>query len=1037
MNYIDKSDLPVVTSDRFFTDSNYEKIDEDGLLSQRIFGPVRSYKCACGTLNAKTLHKGKTCPKCGVVCTTSNVRYKNFAKIILPLPIYTPTTPNMSLLNGVVKKQHKHILDPLQADLSLSTDCYLEWIGSKDKLQLVDTYDAIEKTIIPLSIHGTYTLYLAVICAWQCYGSSLAKEIATKCFSYELLVTPPETRHYYVRHQDGNVVIKQHQVNQLYHEILRLHNYDWTQIIHPDKIRNKYLQSIKDALDTPNIIDDDNLRFYDHIVCKYQYYTNKIYDEIVKELSYKQGFIRKDFLGRSVDFSARAHIVPDPSLNAHQIKLPKSVFMRLWFIEYLRYTFRFKNQKLENILSAIKITESNITSNEFPEFMDDFIEYFFKDESDDRNKIVLINRQPTLWRYGIPAVKVVGISSGNVIGVSPLLLECMNGDFDGDTEAIYRIHDTTAQNELKNTAYFMNCIKYDHNDSYIQGIRIEAVYAAHYLLSSKINSESDIISIDSLSELPYEFEDILDTTKPVQINGKIYSYGVCLFNKWCDFKDIIIDHFVKSDEISDYLYKNSSSNAVYQKKLGTLMRKLFWYSTVNIDSVLTLNIKEICSLNLSNERQLMTKLPENPYIGQHLYKAIVERLYDQIPNDHIFKRLISANLGKVKTQLSRMVGAIGYVADNNNIVSSKALTNTVFNGLDPDIFFQTAFGSRKGIVDKSNATPASGYLERTMVLNLSPVEICEDDCGSNRGFSITVENKKHAKSLINRYYWVEGGWNLLTPDKIESVVGKTLVFRSPLTCQSKDFKICKKCFGNYDLPTPYVGILAGQYISERMTQLSMRTFHTSGSCTLETDPEIVNFLYKNLVNIEKYDGYSHIVLSNPVPESLKDKFRKVGIDSNNKIPTFNNLINNDHTLVFDNIYNVKNHDVTDTIDNIKEILNKERGNVTPVEETYQNYIHEVLKVGDIYSSFVEVVLCNMYLTKEGELLRYALKKNINAIPYQKLSIKRICTIVSKLLSLLFEPNTSSIGRFSPQNDNKIPDQMDTIFEKLWVDNFLS
>lgn len=1035
---IDKSKLPIVTSDRFFVDVNYEKIDEDGLLSQRIFGPIRNYKCACGNLNTKTLHKGQICPKCNVLCSTNNIRYKSFAKIILPLPIYVPTTNNLSTLKTIVKKDHKHILDPLQADLSLSTQCYLKWDGSKDKLLLVDTYDPTTTTI-PVCINGTYTLYLAIVSAWQCFGSQTAKTVATNCFTYELLVTPPETRHYFVKHQDGSVNVKQHRVNRLYHEILRLHNYDWTHIMAPDKLRQEYLLMIKKSIGSDLPISDDSLRFYDEIVCRYQYYTNEIYNEIVKELSYKQGFIRKDFLGRSVDFSSRAHIVPDPGLDGHEIRLPKSAFMRLWFIEYLRYTFKFQDEKLESILSTIKTTESNVTTNDFPEHIDSFIKHFFRDPTDDRNKIVLINRQPTLWRYGIPAVKVVGVSDGDVISVSPLLLEAMNGDFDGDTMAIYRIHDTTAQKELKNNAYFLNCIKHDHNDTYIQGIRIEAIYAAYHLLNAKINNDKNVIYINSLNELPMEFSDILNVDVPVNFKGKLYSYGICLFNKWCGFADIIVEKFVKSDQLSRIIHTHSKSNDAYQKTIGTIMRKLFWYSTINPHNVLSLNIQEISSLELSDQRKLLAKLPQNPYIGQHAYQAIVNRIYDQIPNSHIFKKLIGANLGKVKTQLSRMIGAIGYIADNNNIVSSYPLTNTVFNGLDPDTFFQTAFGTRKGIVDKSNATPSSGYLERTMVLNLSPVEIHEVDCGSNIGFSITIGNETHARSLIHRYYLSGNEWVLYTSNDIENTIGKTLLFRSPITCQTKDMKICRKCFGEYDVATPYVGILAGQYISERTTQLSMRTFHTSGSCTLETDKDVVNFIYKHLLDIKKFDNYSQLVFDVQIPANIGEKLKHIGIHSVGKKThaTFKQIINNGTVVEYYDVFDVQNHDVTDTIRKVKKILQKEKGKVIPVDETYHQYINEVLKVGDIYSTYVEIVLCNMYLTKDGEILRYALANDINVKVHQKLSLVKLCTVVSKLLALLFEPNTMSIGRFSPHDQSKVPDSSDTIFERLWSDNFLA
>lgn len=143
------------------------------------------------------------------------------------------------------------------------------------------------------------------------------------------------------------------------------------------------------------------------------------------------------------------------------------------------------------------------------------------------------------------------------------------------------------------------------------------------------------------------------------------------------------------------------------------------------------------------------------------------------------------------------------------------------------------------LVDKNRSTPESGYLERSMVLNLSPIEIAEDDCETNFGLVIKIQSKNHAITLVGKYYSTYNptfvskigitkainDWVLFTEKDIDSSIGKTFVFRSPITCQTSNFKICKKCFGEYPgIKSNLVGIIAGQSIAERMTQLSMRTF---------------------------------------------------------------------------------------------------------------------------------------------------------------------------------------------------------------------
>jgi hypothetical protein len=45
------------------------------------------------------------------------------------------------------------------------------------------------------------------------------------------------------------------------------------------------------------------------------------------------------------------------------------------------------------------------------------------------NKLCYLNRQPTLWRHGIPVMEIVpGENEELVIGINPLTLEPLNGD---------------------------------------------------------------------------------------------------------------------------------------------------------------------------------------------------------------------------------------------------------------------------------------------------------------------------------------------------------------------------------------------------------------------------------------------------------------------------------------------------------------------------------------------------------------------------------------------------------------------------------
>ncbi|MGO9612374.1 MAG: hypothetical protein ACLPX5_05015 [Dissulfurispiraceae bacterium] len=59
----------------------------DGLLCQRIFGPIESRRCAYGKLYRKVRHKQKLCEAYGVEITDSSVRRERFRHITLAEPV--------------------------------------------------------------------------------------------------------------------------------------------------------------------------------------------------------------------------------------------------------------------------------------------------------------------------------------------------------------------------------------------------------------------------------------------------------------------------------------------------------------------------------------------------------------------------------------------------------------------------------------------------------------------------------------------------------------------------------------------------------------------------------------------------------------------------------------------------------------------------------------------------------------------------------------------------------------------------------------
>jgi len=1030
---IQMEDLNVVTSDKLYLDHHYEKIDEEGILSQKIFGPIKAWRCECGNLNSKILYENIRCEKCHVLCADPDLRYKTFAKIKLPFPIYKNSESSKRKLLKLAG-DHKNILDPQQMDRNIEQSLFIEFKLSKHKgglyPKLTDKFSI--DCCVPVRITGTYSLYLALFVGWKIMGNTECNKLLNHCFSYDILVTPPKAREVSIQIKKGKRELAVNSINDHYCKLLRTASFDWPNITDPEEMRNEYVTLAEEInktgfskeggyyLDHYQVINNDEL------VCRYQYHVNKIYTEIVNSLATKTGYIRKDFIGRSIDFSARAHIVSDPSLRGYEISISKLIFIKLWFIEYLYFikVILDKQQDYTKLLSYVEFTNMYVNLDKI-NHIDEFIEWSFNDDEDSLNKLVFINRQPTLWRYGCPAMKVVKVVDSDTIGLSNLTLEMLNADFDGDTVACYRIHDNTALQELESKAYMKHEVTYDHNVSMLQKCRLEAIYPIFKLLSCKIDRKQDTYPCLDLKSLPVTFDHTLYLNTPIKIKNKIYSYGVCLFNKWCDFEKIQITEFKGAEEVSRLIFQDSIEKNEFNNRVHNLSKRMFWYASIHPELALTLSLDEFNAIDIEKYKILMTKLPDNPHIGQHVYKYIMDGVYEAIPDDFKLKALLEIKVNK--TQLSRLLCGIGYIADSNNIIDSKPITASIMSGLNENTFFQTVSGTRKGLADKANVTPESGYIERSMTVNLSPVEIGLDDCGTHLTFNITILSESHATSLRNRYHMKDDVLHLYEPEDLKSEVGKSYSFRSPMCCANPGFGICSTCFGKYEgIKSKHVGIIAGQSISERLTQLTMRTFHTSGSCDLPTNPEVIKIIKAQMIDIVNDTATKTSILK------FTPTLTMTQIDLFSEIDGFATYQHNESIteLTYYNIYKVENRDVTAIIKDMKKLTQAESGKLTPISDVYDRFITNALSVGQIYSTFVEIVLCNMYITKNKEILRYALQHNVNAIPHKKLNIMRLHSVISKLLGLLYEPNSQSICEFA-NTTNPLPITANTVLERFW------
>jgi hypothetical protein len=210
----------------------------------------------------------------------------------------------------------------------------------------------------------------------------------------------------------------------------------------------------------------------------------------------------------------------------------------------------------------------------------------------------------------------------------------------------------------------------------------------------------------------------------------------------------------------------------------------------------------------------------------------------------------------------------------------------------------------------------------------------------------------------------------------------------------------------------------------------LRTFHESGRAILPVNSEIINFLKDHLINVEttlnaKTNQETTILNfdTNQFPESL--------ITLNQTLIIIPGLIEvKDNSLIFGEDYNViENQDVISVVEDIKQILRQGvvKNGVIPY---YTALMTAMLEVGNLYSSFVEILFTNMFLTDydQKKFWRY----NQDTPPNYKLGDKMMAAYISSRIGLLYQPNKNTIEQVDLEEMDDIDLSNLTIYEKIYL-----
>ena len=182
-----------------------------------------------------------------------------------------------------------------------------------------------------------------------------------------------------------------------------------------EKRRKKWTKEKKERMDIPTILSSVQSKMMD------------LYNLVFELINQKEGHIKSEILGGMLNFSSRCVIIPDPELQADEIRLNYMAFLELF--------------KYEIIACLVKM--SDITENEaYDQWFKARIQYNPKIYEvmnfilKKQKPKLIINRNPTINYGSLLCVKIKSIKNDfkedYTMSLPLQILNVLNADFDGD-----------------------------------------------------------------------------------------------------------------------------------------------------------------------------------------------------------------------------------------------------------------------------------------------------------------------------------------------------------------------------------------------------------------------------------------------------------------------------------------------------------------------------------------------------------------------------------------------------------------------------
>ena len=451
---------------------------------------------------------------------------------------------------------------------------------------------------------------------------------------------------------------------------------------------------------------------------------------------------------------------------------------------------------------AVIIGDASLHLNEAG-FPDSIWNKIFPGLEKSEKPLVLLNRQPSLHRYSIQAFRALCHKRGDVICLNPYVCRPFNADFDGDAITVHVPRKPDAIKEAEKLFPTRNLLS-QANGKMVLGFDKDIALGAAYLTCDFEIESDELVPLTNEEELPLADRNFWDKET---VNGIETTVGRLLLRRL--FGEVAI--------------KNRSMNQDLWMDSLERLTKLSAQKDLSIIDDFTASIS-----------QLFDRILKKSGLSLSLNDF---QSFSDSPNSETSCLLwLMRQIGKygqgLEAQITQKRGEMRRPGRED--VLTESIQSNLIKGHTEKDYFCSAHGARAGLVDKGLITAHSGSLFRYWIYLLQHLYIVQKDCGCAEGLDADKFDKEQ---ILGSRFDLKG----FLVENVE----KGIRFRSPWTCQAKDAGghpgICQKCYGldpstgqlpEMGLP---IGILAAQALGERISQGTLKAFHTGGAAQKEKE----------------------------------------------------------------------------------------------------------------------------------------------------------------------------------------------------------